>query len=90
MQRSWVNCWGVSTISSFFLRAWRRNAATQHSLMNWDNWRAQGLTQHRNWWPDVYSAACENQGREPDPNVLAYNVSYQSVRADLKEVTGSA
>jgi len=59
-------------------------------LMNWDNWRAQGLTQHHNWWPDVYRAACENQGREPDPNVLAYNVSYQSVRADLKEVTGSA
>jgi hypothetical protein len=59
-------------------------------LMNWESWRAQGLTQHRNWWPDVYRAACENQGREPDPNVLAYNVSYQSVRADLKEVTGSA
>lgn len=59
-------------------------------LMNWENWRTQGLTQHRNWWPDLYRTACENQGRQPDPNVLAYNVSYQSVRADLKEVTGSA
>ncbi|MFO1512778.1 MAG: hypothetical protein U1F83_07685 [Verrucomicrobiota bacterium] len=59
-------------------------------LMNWDNWREQGLTQHRNWWPDLYRAACEQQSIDPDPNVLAYNVSYQSVRADLKEVTGSA
>jgi len=58
-------------------------------LMNWENWRAEGLTQHRNWWPDVYRRACETQGWQPDPNVLAYNVSYQSVRADLKEVTGS-
>jgi hypothetical protein len=59
-------------------------------LMSWENWRTQGLTQHRNWWPDLYRAACEHQGRKADPNVLAYNVSYQSVRADLKEVTGSA
>lgn len=58
-------------------------------LMNWENWRSQGLTQHRNWWPDLYRAACENQGCAPDPNVLAYNVSYQSVRADLKAVSGS-
>ena len=58
--------------------------------MNWENWRTQGLTQHRNWWPDLYRAACKNQGRQPDPSVLAYNVSYQSVRADLKEVSGSA
>jgi hypothetical protein len=59
-------------------------------LMNWERWREQGLTQHRNWWPDLYRSACENQGHDPDPTVLAYNVSYQSVRADLKEVTGSA
>lgn len=59
-------------------------------LMNWENWRAQGLTQHRNWWPDLYRAACERWGVEPDPAVLAYNTSYQNVRADLKELTGSA
>ncbi|MCX8090714.1 MAG: hypothetical protein N3I86_07235 [Verrucomicrobiae bacterium] len=59
-------------------------------FMNWENWRAQGLTQHRNWWPDLYRAACDRWGITPDPAVLAYNVSYQNVRADLKEVTGSA
>jgi len=59
-------------------------------LMNWETWRQQGLTQHRNWWPDLYQEACRHRGVEPDPKVLAYSTSYQSVRADLKELTGSA
>jgi hypothetical protein len=59
-------------------------------LMNWESWREQGLTQHRNWWPEAYRAACEHWGIEPDPKVLAYATTYQSVRADLKELTGSA
>jgi hypothetical protein len=29
-------------------------------LMNWENWRQQGLTRHRNWWPEVYRAACRH------------------------------
>jgi hypothetical protein len=59
-------------------------------LMNWENWRQQGLTQHRNWWPDVYRDACRHWGINPDPEVLNYSTTYQSVRADLKELTGSA
>lgn len=59
-------------------------------LMNWENWRTQGLTQHRNWWPEVYQEACRHWGIEPDPEVLAYNITYQTVRADLKSLTGSA
>jgi len=59
-------------------------------LMNWENWRKQGLTQHRNWWPELYRSACRHWGIEPDPQVLAYSTTYQSVRADLKELTGSA
>jgi hypothetical protein len=59
-------------------------------LMNWENWRQQGLTQHRNWWPDLYRAACEHWGVQPDPQVLAYHTTYESVRADLKALTGSA
>jgi hypothetical protein len=58
-------------------------------LMNWENWRQQGFTQHRNWWPELYRAACQGWGIEPDPEVLAYSTSYQTVRADLKELTGS-
>ena len=59
-------------------------------LMNWEHWRDAGLTTHRNWWPDLYRAACERWGIEPDPKVLAYNTTYQTVRADLKNLVGSA
>jgi hypothetical protein len=59
-------------------------------LMNWENWRKQGLTQHRNWWPELYRTACRRWGIEPDPAVLAYSTTYETVRADLKELTGSA
>jgi hypothetical protein len=59
-------------------------------LMNWENWRTQGLTQHRNWWPELYRAACRHWGTDPDPKVLAYSTTYQTIRADLKELTGSA
>jgi hypothetical protein len=59
-------------------------------LMSWENWRQQGLTQHRNWWPEVYLDACKHWRSEPDPKVLAYSTSYQTVRADLKNLVGSA
>ena len=53
-------------------------------LMNWSAWRDQGMTEHRNWWPEIYAAACEMAGIEPRPEQLAYDVSYESKRADLK------
>jgi hypothetical protein len=59
-------------------------------LVGWRQWRDEGLTQHRNWWPDCYRAACENRGIEPDPSALAYSTSYEQVRADLKNVSASA
>jgi hypothetical protein len=33
----------------------------------------KGLTQHRNWWPDVYGEWCRVHGVNPDPLVIAYN-----------------
>ena len=57
--------------------------------MGWEDWRKRGLTEHRNWWPDLYRAACEIWGIEPDPAALAYNTSYQQVRADLKNLSAS-
>jgi hypothetical protein len=59
-------------------------------LMGWEEWRQRGLTDHRNWWPDLYRDACEKWGIQPDPRVLAYNTSYQKVRADLKNLSASA
>jgi hypothetical protein len=59
-------------------------------LSNWAAVRDQGLTRHDNWWPEVYRQACDAWGIEPDPRALAYNESYETQRADLKTVTGSA
>jgi hypothetical protein len=59
-------------------------------LTGWRQWRDEGLTQHRNWWPDCYLAACQRAGMEPDPKVLAYATTYEQVRADLKNISASA
>jgi hypothetical protein len=59
-------------------------------LMGWEDWRRKGLTQHRNWWPEVYKEACKRWGTQPDPKVLAYSTTYQEVRADLKNISASA
>ncbi len=57
-------------------------------LVDWNKWKQDGLTEHRNWWPEIYRAACEHQGVEPDPRLLGYNTTYETARADLKHVAG--
>ena len=58
-------------------------------LIGWRQWRDEGLTEHRNWWPDVYLGYCAAQGLEPDPRVLAFSETYEQKRADLKMVSSS-
>jgi hypothetical protein len=58
-------------------------------LMDWNQWKEEGLTEHRNWWPDLYREACRKWGIQPDPEALAFATSYQSVRADLKPISAS-
>ena len=57
-------------------------------VVDWKKWKDDGLTEHRNWWPEVYRLACERKGVEPDPEVLAYSTTYEGSRADLKDVAG--
>jgi hypothetical protein len=57
-------------------------------VVDWKRWKTDGLTEHRNWWPDVYRLFCERQGVTPDPAVLAYSTTYENARADLKELAG--
>ncbi|MDE3149666.1 MAG: hypothetical protein KGL37_09380, partial [Acidobacteriota bacterium] len=64
-------------------RAWSK------ILVDWKKWKDDGRTEHRNWWPEVYRAACRHWGTEPDPVLLAYNTTYENARADLKEVAVS-
>src|SRR4051794_28068372 len=40
---------------------------------DWTKWREEGLTEHRNWWPEIYRAACRHWAMDPDPKILAYN-----------------
>lgn len=58
-------------------------------LIDWRKYRDQGLTQHANWWPELYREWCRVHGRDPDPAVLAYNTSYETTRADLQELSVS-
>jgi hypothetical protein len=59
-------------------------------LIDWQSYRAAGLTRHENWWPATYREWCRVNNQQPDPAVLAYSTSYEQVRADLKEISASA
>jgi hypothetical protein len=58
-------------------------------LMDWNQYRKDCKTEHRNWWPDLYSAACKAWNIEPDPNVMRFSTSYETVRADLRTISSS-
>jgi hypothetical protein len=55
-------------------------------LSHWRAYRDQGLTQHRNWWPEIYTKACQNWGQDPDPKALAFCETYEDSRADLEKL----
>ena len=55
-------------------------------LSDWREYRDRGLTEHRNWWPDLYRKACENWGKTPDPEALAFHETYEDKRADLQRL----
>jgi hypothetical protein len=55
-------------------------------LSNWATVKAQGLTNHENWWPAVYTQACAAEGVAPDPVVLAFDETYEGKRADLQRI----
>jgi hypothetical protein len=50
---------------------------------NWATVRDQGLTNHENWWPAIYTQFCSAEGVSPDPNVLAFDETYEGKRADI-------
>jgi hypothetical protein len=59
-------------------------------LVDWQAWKVNGLTEHANWWPALYSAACERLGVAPDPAVLAWTETYETTRADLRDLSAPA
>ncbi len=63
------------------------DACWSRVLSHWQTYREQGLTEHRNWWPDLYRQACEHWNTQPDPKALAYRQTYEKIRADLLELS---
>ncbi len=59
-------------------------------LIGWREWKDQGLTQHQNWWPQLYREFCEIHGLTPDPTALDFDTSYETSRADLEKLAVSA
>jgi len=53
-------------------------------MLNWSAWKQDGLTDHHNWWPDVYRSACEKAGLPVRQDQAAFAVTYESTRADLQ------
>jgi hypothetical protein len=58
-------------------------------LIDWNSYREKGLTNHENWWPALYSEWCQIHGQTPDATVLAYDTTYATARADLRELSAS-
>ncbi len=58
-------------------------------LSRWREYLETGLTQHRNWWPEIYQQACQLWGVTPDPQALAYAETYETKRADLQAISAS-
>ena len=55
-------------------------------LSKWKEYRDQGLTDHRNWWPDLYTEFCNKREISPDPDTLAFHETYEQKRADLENL----
>jgi hypothetical protein len=55
-------------------------------LSHWSAYREQGLTEHRNWWPELYRKACQLWGKTPDGAALAFAETYEDSRADLQSI----
>ncbi len=56
-------------------------------LSHWQEYKDDGLTEHRNWWPEIYADACKNWGVDPDPVAMAFCETYADSRADLKKLS---
>jgi hypothetical protein len=65
------------------------DACWNRVFIDWKQLREKGLTQHRNWWPDLYREACRLRGATPDERAAAFNQTYETTRADLKTLAAA-
>lgn len=58
-------------------------------VSGWEEWKKDGLTEHENWWPDLYREYCRLQGEEPVAAIEAFDTTYAETRADLERIAAS-
>ena len=82
--------WYVSQFNDDTAKAAEYGSACWSKVVSdWDQWRKDGLTGHRNWWPGLYKEHCRLHGIVPDDKVLAFNTTYATTRADLQRIAAS-
>lgn len=59
-------------------------------MSHWREYLNSGLTEHHNWWPDLYRAACQHWQTAPDPAAIEFATTYECTRADLKDISAPA
>lgn len=82
--------WYVSDMPSPHEAVAYGDACWSKVLMNWERWRTEGNTRHSNWWTGAYAQYCERHGKSPDPTAAQFNVSYESIRADLRDLSAAS
>lgn len=82
--------WYVSSMENSHAAIENGDKCWARVMQDWKGLQTRGLTQHKNWWPELYTEYCKNVGKKPDPETLAYSVSYEGTRADLKDLSYSA
>lgn len=82
--------WYVSEIGDLIEASDYGDACWSRVLVDWRQYMEDGLTEHSNWWPEIYTDACQIWGIEPDPEILAFSETYEELRDDLKVVSTSA
>ncbi len=78
--------WYVSDMPSPHEAVSYGDACWSKVLMNWERWRTDGFTQHANWWTRAYAQYCERHGQAANPTAAQFAISYESIRADLKDL----
>ncbi|MDF1811690.1 MAG: hypothetical protein P1V20_05735 [Verrucomicrobiales bacterium] len=81
--------WYVKNFDSVKAAAEYGSACWDKVMSDWEAWKRDGLTEHRNWWPDLYSGVCRLRGEEPNPEVLSFAETYAASRADLQRISAS-
>lgn len=66
------------------------DACWSRVVIDWRSYRDRGLTRHENWWPALYVEWCRLRGLTPNPAALDFATSYETARADLKDISASA